>query len=52
MEKNPILYIVVPCYNEIEVLEETTKQYIQLEGNKRDLNSKDKCVLELINFFS
>ena len=26
MEKNPILYIVVPCYNEIEVLEETTKQ--------------------------
>ncbi len=33
-------------------LEETTKQYIQLEGNKRDLNSKDKCVLELINFFS
>jgi len=26
MKKSPILYIVVPCYNEEEVLEETTKQ--------------------------
>ena len=26
MRENPILYIVVPCYNEEEVLEETTKQ--------------------------
>ena len=26
MRKEPILYIVVPCYNEGEVLEETTKQ--------------------------
>ena len=26
MKKKPILYIVVPCYNEEEVLEETTKQ--------------------------
>ncbi len=26
MKKNPILYIVVPCYNEEEVLHETTKQ--------------------------
>ena len=25
-KKEPILYIVVPCYNEEEVLEETTKQ--------------------------
>ena len=26
MKKEPILYVVVPCYNEEEVLEETTKQ--------------------------
>lgn len=26
MKKKPILYVVVPCYNEEEVLEETTKQ--------------------------
>ena len=26
MKKNPILYVVIPCYNEEEVLEETTKQ--------------------------
>jgi len=26
MTKDPILYVVVPCYNEEEVLEETTKQ--------------------------
>ncbi len=26
MKKNPILYVVVPCYNEEEVLHETTKQ--------------------------
>ncbi len=26
MKKEPILYIVVPCYNEEEVLEETTRQ--------------------------
>ena len=26
MKKEPILYIVIPCYNEEEVLEETTKQ--------------------------
>ena len=25
-KKNPILYVVVPCYNEEEVLEETTRQ--------------------------
>ena len=26
MQKNNILYVVVPCYNEEEVLNETTKQ--------------------------
>ena len=26
MKKNPIVYLVVPCYNEEEVLEETTKR--------------------------
>ncbi len=26
MKKNPILYVVIPCYNEEEVLEETTKR--------------------------
>ena len=26
MEKLPILYIVIPCYNEEEVLKETTKR--------------------------
>ena len=29
MKKKPVLYIVVPCYNEEEVLEETTKQLKQ-----------------------
>jgi glycosyltransferase involved in cell wall biosynthesis len=26
MKKEPVLYVVIPCYNEEEVLEETTKQ--------------------------
>ena len=26
MRKDNILYVVIPCYNEEEVLEETTKQ--------------------------
>ena len=37
MKKNPILYIVVPCYNEEEVLHETTKQLkVKLEKLIKD----------------
>ena len=36
MRENPILYVVVPCYNEEEVLEETTKQ----------LTKKMTCLIE------
>jgi glycosyltransferase involved in cell wall biosynthesis len=33
MKKEPILYMVIPCYNEEEVLEETTKQ-LKVKLNK------------------
>ena len=43
MKKEPILYVVVPCYNEEEVLEETTKQLkVKMEGliNKKEVYGK------------
>ena len=42
MVKSPILYIVVPCYNEEEVLEETTKRL----KNKLEVLIKNKKVSE------
>ena len=42
MIKSPILYIVVPCYNEEEVLEETTKRL----KNKLEVLIKNKKVSE------
>ena len=47
MKKEPILYVVVPCYNEEEVLEETTKQLkVKMESliNKKEISSKSKVM--------
>ena len=46
-KNEPILYIVVPCYNEEEVLEETTKQLkVKLENliKEKEINSKSKVM--------
>ncbi len=45
MKNNPVLYLVIPCYNEEEVLEETTKQLnkkmnILIEENKISKDSR------------
>lgn len=45
MNNNPILYVVIPCYNEEEVIDETTKQLTRkignlIEENKISINSK------------
>ena len=47
MKKEPILYVVVPCYNEEEVLEETTKQLkTKMESliSKKEISSKSKVM--------
>lgn len=47
MKKEPILYVVVPCYNEEEVLEETTKQLkSKMESliSKKEISSKSKVM--------
>ena len=47
MKKNEILYIVVPCYNEEEVLTETTKR-LKIKLNnliKKQIISKDSKVM-------
>ena len=47
MKKDSILYIVIPCYNEEEVLEETTKQLKKkLEGliKAKKLSAKSKVM--------
>ncbi len=47
MKKEPILYVVVPCYNEEEVLEETTKQLkVKMESliNKKEISAKSKVM--------
>ena len=33
MNNNPILYVVIPCYNEEGVIDETTKQLTRKIGN-------------------
>lgn len=45
MNNNPILYVVIPCYNEEEVIDETTRQLTikignLIEENKISKNSK------------
>lgn len=47
MEKNPIVYVVVPCYNEEEVLEETTKQLkkkIESLINNKKISNKSRVM--------
>ena len=47
MKKEPILYIVIPCYNEEEVLEETTRQLkIKMESliKSKEISSKSKVM--------
>ena len=47
MEKKPILYVVVPCYNEEEVLEETTKQLKRKMDyliSNQDISNKSKVM--------
>lgn len=47
MKKSPILYTVIPCYNEFEVLEETTKrlkeEYVNLMNTKK-ISSKSRIM--------
>lgn len=47
MRENPILYLVVPCYNEEEVLEETTKQLTKKMNSliEEDIISKKSKVM-------
>lgn len=47
MKKDPILYVVIPCYNEEEVLEETTRQLkIKLEKliSDKEISNKSKVM--------
>ncbi|MBR3146483.1 MAG: glycosyltransferase [Bacilli bacterium] len=47
MKKDPILYVVIPCYNEEEVLEETTRQLkIKMEDliKSKKISSKSKVM--------
>ncbi len=49
-KKEPILYIVVPCYNEEEVLEETTKQLKEkLEALMKEKKISDKSKVMYVN---
>ena len=49
-KKEPILYIVVPCYNEEEVLEETTKQLKEkIETLMKDKKISDKSKVMYVN---
>ena len=50
MKKNPILYIVVPCFNEEEVLEETTRQLkIKMETLIREKKIHDDSRVMYVN---
>ena len=47
MKKDNILYVVIPCYNEVEVLEETTKQLkIKMEDliKSKKISNKSKVM--------
>ena len=50
MKKDPILYVVIPCYNEEEVIEETTKQLkIKLEKLIEDKIISNKSKVMYVN---
>jgi len=50
MKKDPILYVVIPCYNEEEVLEETTKQLkIKMEKLIEDKIISNKSRVMYVN---
>ena len=50
MKKNSILYIVIPCYNEEEVIEETTKQLkIKLENLIKNKIISNKSKIMYVN---
>lgn len=50
MKKEPILYMVIPCYNEEEVLEETTRQLkIKLESLIKDKKISNKSKVMYVN---
>ena len=49
-KKEPILYVVVPCYNEEEVLEETTKQLkVKMETLIKDKKISSKSKVMYVN---
>ena len=50
MKKDPILYVVIPCYNEEEVLEETTRQLkIKMEKLIKDKKISNKSKVMYVN---
>lgn len=50
MKKEPILYMVIPCYNEEEVLEETTRQLkIKLESLIKEKKISNKSKVMYVN---
>jgi len=50
MKKIPILYMVIPCYNEEEVLEETTKQLkVKLEVLIKEKQISEKSKVMYVN---
>ena len=50
MKKEPILYMVIPCYNEEEVLEETTRQLkVIMEGLIEDKKISKKSKVMYVN---
>ena len=50
MKKNSILYLVIPCYNEEEVLEETTRQLkVKMEKLIKDKVISDKSRVMYVN---
>lgn len=50
MEKSPILYVVIPCYNEEEVLHETTKRMKEkMKGLIKSKKISDKSRVMYVN---
>ena len=50
MRKDNILYVVIPCYNEEEVLEETTKQLkVKIEKLIKDKKISSKSKVMYVN---
>ncbi len=50
MKEKPILYVVIPCYNEEEVLAETTKQLkVKMQKLIKDKNISEKSKVMYVN---